>query len=377
MKPTEIYEMPSLSSSVWYQDFSEVLKDVFEFEFDLGGAAHDETDTKSLLVHTKLGFTSDGSRTVTVYALTFEDEPFAVMFTGGRGGRDKREFFITDKNIWTAARGYVLSVINSATSKNVQETDVNTELFTKFYGASFVKTDSGYRAIHNQHAHPVTESLIYDQKKASAAWNAVKSGLNGAWNGKNGEMDETKLATLKAYQAGVVGKAVLLDVKLSEEQHLFAASVVDDVAFAHVFQPNSKYIGWGLDAKPHPVGPASMLECYAEVAAGRHLDEDLSYVRDIAKTFGVSPERVVEMTYAFISIGGKSVVEQIVEAAPRDERVPVEMQEDYNSIAIAYRVMDNPDITRLYPSATATWAKRMVEKAEELAAVLRIVNPGI
>lgn len=378
MTPNEIYALPSLSTTLWYRDFSEVLPEVLNIEQEFGDPAYKELDTKSLLVHTKLAYTSDFSRTVTVFALTFEDKPFAVMFTGGRGGRDRREYFVTDPVVWKEARDYVQSVASSVLARDVTKAQADVELISKFYDATFVKTEAGYLAVNSNHAHPVTSALIYDQKKFTKVWREAKQdGLIRAWNDQKVETPEMRQAALAAYQAGVMGKAVRLDTKLSETQHLFAASAVDGVTFAYVFEPRSRYAGFGLNTKPWAVGPASMLECYAEIAEGRALDPDLSYIRDLVKTFDVSPEKAVEVVTAFIKDGGKGVPESLMAIAPRDERIPEQMDKDYNSIALAYRVIENPDVTRFWPAATNKWATELVEKAEVIASTMGMARPGV
>lgn len=377
MKPNDIYALPSLSSTLWYKDFCEVLPEVLNLEQDFGDAAYGELDTRSLLVHTKLDYTSDGSRSVTVFALTFDDKPFAVMFTGGRGGRDCREYYVTDPTTWKEARGYVLSITNEVAARNAPTAEPDAELRSQFYNATFVETETGFRAVNSSHAHPTTGTLIYDQKKFSKAWrDAKQDGLIDARADQNAETPEMRQATLQAYQAGVVGKPVLLDTKLSETQHLFAASTVDGITFAYVVEPRSKYAGWGLNTRPWAVGPSSMLECYAEIAAGRALDPDLSYIRDLAKTFDVSPEAAVEVVTGFITDGGKGVAERLMEIIHRDDRIPEEMDQDYSSIALAYRVIENPDVARFCPSATNKWATELVERAEVIASTMNMGKLG-
>ncbi|TLX17127.1 hypothetical protein [Rhizobium sp. MHM7A] len=378
MTPNEIYALPSLSSTLWYKDFSEVLPEVLNLEQEFGDPAYKDLDTKSLLVHTKLGYTSDGSRTVTVFALTFEDKPFAVMFTGGRGGRDRREYFVTDTAVWKEARGYVQSLTSNVLARDVPKAQADVELISEFYDTTFVKAATGYLAVNSKHAHPVTGALIYDQKQFTKVWRETKQdGLIRAWNDPKEETPEMRQAALEAYQAGVVGKAVQLNTQLSEEQLLFAASAVDGITFAYVVEPRSRYAAWGLNTTPWAVGPASMLECYAEIAAGRPLDPDLSYIRDLVKTFDVSPEAAVEVATAFITAGGKGVAERLMAITPRDDRIPEEMDQDYSSIALAYRVIENHDVTRFCPSATNTWATELVEKAEVIAATMRLSKPSV
>ena len=285
--------------------------------------------------------------------------------------------FVTDPTGWKEARSYVLSVTNDALARNIPTAQADVELLGKFYGAAFVVTTSGYRAVSSEHIHPITGALIYDQKIFSRAWrDAKQGGLIDTRTEQNAETPEVRRAVLEIYQAGVIGTTVLLDTKLSESQHLFAASAVDGVTFAYVFDPKSRYAGRGLNAMPWAIGPASMLECYAEIAEGRALDPDLSYVRDLAKVFDVSPEAAVEVTTAFITEGGKSVAERIMCIAPRDDRVPEVLDQDYGSIALAHRVVDNPDVTRFCPSATSKWATALVEKAEAIAATMRLPKLG-
>jgi hypothetical protein len=376
VKPSDIYALPSLSSTPWYRDFSEVLPEVLNVEQDFGDPTYAKLDTKSLLVHTKLGHTSDGSRAVTVYALTFEDKPFAVMFTAGRGGQDKRDYFVTDTAVWKEARNYVQSVVSEALALGVQKAQVDVELISDLYDATFVETETGYRAVNRKHAHPVTRALVYDQKKFAHAWREAKQSFPAAeWNDPQKETSEIKQAVLEAYLAGVVGTPVPLNTKLSEDQHLFAASVVDGFTFAYVFEPKSRYAGRGLNTTPWAVGPASMLECYREIAEGRTLDPDLSYIRDLVKTFGVSQDDAIKATTDFITEGGKGVAERLMAVLPRDQRVPEEMEKDYGSIALAYRVIENHAVMRLCPTTSVTWAASLVDKADTLSTMIRLSAP--
>lgn len=373
MTPDQIYALPSISTSLWYRDHSEVLSEVMMMEDDLGNLAFEEVDNKSLLVHRKMAYTSDGSRSVDVYALTFEDRPFAVMFTGGRGGRDIRDHFVTDAAVWKEARGYVDAIVTEMLARQVLTVKADEELISDFYDATFVETETGYRAVNRKHAHPVTKTLVYDQKKFAHAWRDSKQSFPATeWNDPKRETPEIKQAVLDTYLAGVVGAPVRLDTKLSEEQHLFAASVVDGLTFAFVFEPKSRYAGRGLNTTPWAVGPASMLECYREIAEGRALDPDLGYIRDLVKTFGVSQETAIEATTAFITDGGKGVAERLMAALPRDERVPEEMEKDYGSIALAYKVIENHAVLRLCPTASLKWAAELVDKADTLSTMIRL-----
>jgi hypothetical protein len=373
MTPDQIYALPSISSALWFKDHSEVLTEVLAMDDDLSNLAFEELDTKSLLVHRKMAYTSDGSRSVDVYALTFEDRPFAVMFTGGRGGSDVRDHFVTDAAVWKEARGYVNAIATETLARQVLTVKADEELISDFYDATFVETETGYRAVNRKHAHPVTRALVYDQKKFAQAWRDAKQSFPATeWNDPKRETPEIKRAVLETYLAGVVGPTVALDTKLSEEQHLFAASAIDGITFAFVFEPKSRYAGRGLNTTPWAVGPASMLECYKEMAEGRALDPDLGYIRDLVKTFGVSPDDAIKAATVFITDGGKGVAERLMAVLPRDARVPEEMEEDYNSIALAYRVIENHAVTRLCPSASLTWAASMVDKADTLSTMIRL-----
>jgi hypothetical protein len=272
----------------------------------------------------------------------------------------------------------VQSVASEVLARDIPKAQADAELISKFYGATFVETETGYRAVNSNHTHPVTGALIYDQKKFSHAWRDAKQAFPATeWNNPQKETPEIKQAVLETYLAGVVGTPVRLDTKLSEGQHLFAASEVDGITFAYVFEPKSRYAGRGLNTTPWAVGPASMLECYREIAEGRALDPDLSYIRDLAKTFAVSSEAAVEAATTFITSGGKGVPEHLMTVTPRDERIPEEMDEDYHSIALAYRVIDNPDVTRFWPAATKKWATELANKAETIAAVMKLSQPGV
>ena len=373
MTPDQIYALPSISSAPWYKDYSEVLTEVLVMEDDLGNLAFEELDTKSLLVHRKMAYTSDGSRSVDVYALTFEDRPFAVMFTAGRGGKDVRDHFVTDASVWMEAREYVNAIATAMLARQVLTVKPDEELVSDFYDATFVETETGYRAVNRKHAHPVTKALVYDQKKFAHAWRDEKQLFPATeWNSPQKETAEIKQAVLDAYLAGVVGTRVPLNTKLSEEQHLFAASVVDGLTFAFVFEPKSRYAGRGLNTTPWAVGPASMLECYREIAEGRALDPDLGYIRDLVKTFGVSEADAIAATTAFITNGGKGVAERLMAVLPKDERVPEEMEKDYDSIALAYKVIENHAVLRLSPTASLKWAAGLVDKADTLSTMIRL-----
>ncbi len=371
MTPEEIYEARSISSTPWHRDFSEVVPEVLKIDIDFDTAQRRKPDSKNLIVHLKLNQPFDGHKSVNVYALTFEDKPFAIMFTGGRSGADERKHFVTDASTWMEARNYIQSVSTEIAALALPAAQTDAELLQNFHGASFINTEDGLIVVDSRYAHPSHGTLIYDQKKFKDAWRRlIQTGLVDSWKQTKSATPEMWNACLFVYRVGLVGETINLDMTISESQQLFAASVIDDVTFAHAFNPKPSFRDHDFYPTAWPVGPGSMLECYKEISEGRALNADLPYIRDLVKSTSVTEKTAIEITTDFITNGGANVLERIASVLPKDERVP-ECIIPYNSGAMAFLIVDDPSLTRFCPYVTETWAQKFTARASTIASAMK------
>jgi len=374
MTPNELYALPPISVEAWHDCHNEVVEEVLQLDgLDHGYEQIEDNDEGRLVVHKKLHHNVDGERGVTFYALYFDNDPFALMFTGGRGGRDARDSYVTNAAAWKMARAYALEYINRSVGPEDRVTPGDEELASQYYGASVVRFGDEVRLVASDEASPFSGNPVYDMKKFEATFDAVIRPL-GKEIGYEGGLSDPRMmeAGLKAFRSGVLGDMVELDIDLGRGDRIVAASEVDGHTFAYVANTNGRYFTWAREITPHMVGPASMLECYADYAAGRPISPDCHYVREAAEAFGAEPEAVHRELLDFLAAGGRSMAERIVETMPRDERVPERLTHGYASFAIAHMLLDNPDLRRFcsggYPSH---------KKAQELVDLARELDEGI
>ena len=370
MTPNEFYALPAISVEPWHAGYDGVVQDVMGLDEWYGAAelfeAHEDD---RIVVHQKLHHNVDGERGVTVYALYFDEKPFALVFTGGRGGRDTRDAFVTDPEAWRLAREHALAILSRSVGFEGVVLSADEELTGHYYGAHVARFGDEIRLVSSSDVHPISRNPVYDMKKFDAAFDADVRPLGKEIGYENGLADPRMLqAGIKAFRAGVLGDRIDLDVDLGDGHRMVAASVVDAQTFAHVVNANGRYFTWARDIKPKMVGPASMLACYADFAAGRPIDPGCPYVMEAAEAFGADPGTVHRELEDFLATGGRSMAERIVSRMPRDERVPGTLTYGYETFAIAHMMLDNPDLRRFcidgYPDLRQ--ARELVEKAREL-----------
>lgn len=368
MTPNELYAIPATSISNWYDDYSTVVEDVLQLDPIDPDFVSESKDAVLLQVHDKLYFYEDGERGVSIYALYYDGHPFALMFTGGRGGRDSRTPVVTDMARWQQARDYVLAMINRNVSFDGHVAGPDDEIASGYYIARLARFGDEIRLVSSDDVHRFTGNPVYDNKRFREVFDTDVRALGGRIGYEDGLADPRMMtAGIEAFRAGVIGSFVPLDIDLGGSR-IIAASEIDGQTFAHVMNTTGKYFTWAKGSKAHMVGPASLLECYANIAAGQPVTTDCRYVQEAAAAFGADPSVVYTALMDFLNEGGRSIAERIIGAMPRDERVPESLTYGYSSFAAGFMVMDNPDLSRFmsngYPNAKQ--AEELVAQATDL-----------
>jgi hypothetical protein len=370
MTPNDFYALPSTSTDPWFDSHC-IVGEIMEID-----GWHDlEDEIKAIdqgrfVVHEKLHFDEDGERGVSVYALEFDNAPFAILFPGGRGGRDSRDAFVTDPKAWQAARDHAVTLINRQI-KPSRVVDAGTELGTGYYNAKIAKFGEEVRLVAVDDVHPLTGNPVYDRKKFDAHFDKFVRPL-GAKIGIERGMDDPRLmeAGFAAFRAGVLGETIDLDIDLGSGTRIVSASVVDGQTFVYQVRTAGKGYGWARSMDPHMVGPASMIYCFADIAAGRALDPRGAYVLEAAEAFGADPDDIHRELVDFVANGGRCMAERIVAMLPDDPRVPASLTVGRESFTIAHMVLANPSLIGFcadgYPDLQQ--AKELVAKAAELDA---------
>lgn len=370
MTPDEFYALPPIDSDLWYSHYTELAIEVLQLEaLDHDRSGLERHDTGQLAVHQKLHHDVDGDRGVSVYALYFQGQPFALMFTGGRSGRDSRTQVVTNAVLWKEARKYAMAVM-TAEAKPVEISPSDEELTDYYYGSRIARFGDEVRLVADHDVDPLSKKPVYDRKKFDETFDTVIRPLGKAYGFEEGLANPKMLAeAIKVFRSGVLGKKIDLDIDLGDGNRIVAASVVEGQTFAHVADTRGKYYSWarhGVTSKM--VGPASMLECYRDIAANRPIGVDSAYVLEASEAFGADPAAVRDEVDDFLRNGGTSMIERIILRLPRDERVPVTLTLDPEVFTIGFLLVENPDLRRFcadgYPDADQ--AQKLVDKAFEI-----------
>lgn len=324
MTPDEFYALPPNSSEPWYEQYTEIAVEVLQLEgLDYNHSELERHDTDQLAVHQKLHHDVDGNRGVSVYALYFQNQPFALMFTGGRSGRDSRTPVVTNASLWSEARKYAMAVM-TADVRPSEISPSDEELTEYYYGSRIARFGDEVRLVAEHDVDPLSKKPVYDRKKFDETFDAAIRPLGKAYGFEEGLANPKMLAeAIKVFRSGVIGEKIDLDIDLGDGNRIVAASVVEGQTFAHVADTRGKYYSWARHGvTSRMIGPASMLDCYRDIAAGRAIGVDSAYVREASETFGVDPSMVLEEVDDFLHNGGTSMIERIILRMPRDERVP-------------------------------------------------------
>jgi hypothetical protein len=372
MTPNELYALPHISADYWYNQYTEVAVEVLQLKgISYDTRALERHDTDQLVVHDKLHHNIDGNRGVSVYALFFEQRPFALLFTGGRGGRDSRTPVVTDATTWSQARKYAMAVMTADEVPTGGITARDEELTDHYYGSQIARFNGEVRLVAEHDVNPLTKSPVYDRKKFDETFDAVIRPLGNEIGYEDGLSDPRMMQeALNVFRSGVLGDKIDADIDLGDGNRIVAVSVLEGQTFAHVADTRGKYYSWARrGVLPRMVGPASMLECYRDLLAGREITTGNAYVLEASEAFGADPSDVLEEVVDFLRNGGTSMAERIILRMPRDERVPVELTLDPEVFTLGFMVVANPDLLRFctdgYPDLEE--AQKVVDKAGELA----------
>lgn len=370
MTPDEFYALRNISSEPWYDQYTEIAVEVLQLE-GLGYNHSDleRHDTDQLAVHQKLHHDVDGSRGVSVYALYFQNQPFALMFTGGRSGRDSRTPIVTNASLWSEARKYAMAIM-TADVRPSKISPSDEELTESYYGSSIARFGDEVRLVADHDVDPLSKKPVYDRKKFDETFDAAIRPLGKAYGFEEGLANPKMMAeAIKVFRSGVLGEKIDLDIDLGDGNRIVAASVVEGQTFAHVADTRGKYYSWARHGvTSRMIGPASMLECYRDIAAGKAIGGDNTYVREASEAFGADPAAVRDEVDDFLRNGGTPMIERIILRMPRDERVPATLTLDTEAFTVGFLVLDNPDLRRFcadgYPDARQ--ARELVDKALEI-----------
>ncbi|MBY3432946.1 hypothetical protein HFN89_01980 [Rhizobium laguerreae] len=359
MTPNEFYALPFISADYWRRHHIDIAIEVLQLEgVDYDPHRLEEFDSDRLVVHEKLHHDIDGTRGVSLYAFYLDAQPFALMFTGGRGGRDSRKAVITNATLWCHARTYALSVMSAGLKPKDDIVAADQEFTDHFYGSRVARFgDGSVRLVAWHDVNPLTKNPVYDRTKFDESFDALIRPL--------GEKVGHEQA-IEVFRSGVLGDKIDVDIDLGDGKRIVAVSVVDGQTFAHVADIQGKHYSWARQGvEPRMLGPASLLDCYRDLDAGKDITLDHAYVREAAETFGAEPAAVLEETMDFIKNGGTSMAERIILRMPRDVRVPETLTSDHEVFTLGYMVLDNPDLRRFccdgYPDAEQ--ARKIAEMA--------------
>ncbi|MCV9964023.1 hypothetical protein OIU34_19265 [Pararhizobium sp. BT-229] len=370
MTPDEFYALPPISSDYWYNQYTGIAIEVLQLEgLDYDRNALERHDADQLAVHQKLHHDVDGDRGVSVYTLYFRNQPFALMFTGGRSGRDSRTPVVTNATLWSEARKYAMAVM-TADVKPAEISPSDKELTEHYYGSRIARFGEDVRLVADHDVDPLSKKPVYDRKKFDETFDAVIRPLGKAYGYEEGLANPKMLAeAIKVFRSGVLGEKIELDIDLGDGNRIVAASAVEGQTFAHVADTRGKYYSWARQGvTSRMIGPASMLECCRDIAAGKRIDVDSAYVREASEAFGADPATVRDEVEDFLRNGGTSMIERIILRMPRDERVPATLTLDPEAFTVGFLLVDNPDLRRFcadgYPDPEQ--AQKLVDKALEI-----------
>jgi len=371
MTPNEFYAIPAMREAPWFDDYSSVTEEVLELDslWEASDQARELGATR-LVVHHKLHHDVDGERGVSVYALYFDGKPFALMLTGGRGGRDSRDAVVTDTALWNGAKEYVQSFLNRVHEFRGATADPDAELTNHYYGAQVVRFGEEVRLVSSDDVNPLTGNPVFDEKKYRDAFDRVIRPLGDRIGYDDGLSDPRMLASaLDVLRSGVLGHVVPLDIEVRGGRRIFAASACDGQAFVHSVDTGGKYYTWFRTRRTKMMGPETLLECYAFLAEGRPPGPDCAYVAEASAAFGAERRVVHDALCAFLLEGGPGLASRIVSAMPRDGRVPDTIVDGYDTFALGFMVLDNPGLTRFcsdgYPDQDQ--AREIVATARKIA----------
>lgn len=381
MKPSELYAHPSTDIEPWFEGYSRIVGEVLqidELENDYSDLRHlRETDNGQFQVHQKFYHNVDGERGVGIYALYFDGKPFAYAMTGGRGGQDARDQYVTDGETWEIARAFVVEALHKKVEMQHDLVSEDSDVIYGFYGTFIARFGDEPRLVDVDNVNPFTGTPVYDMEKFTSVFDATCRPLGEKIGYEKGLKDPEMLrAGIEAFRAGVLGDRVDVDIELSHGDRIVAVSVIEKQTFAHIIKQHGGWFTWAREITPKMIGPASLAECYAEHSAGRAIDPECAYIREAAAAFGADPISIQKEVSDYIVRGGANLAERIVRLLPRHPDVPESIKHGVEIFALAHLVTADPKIRRFceggYPSErqarelVAECAKRAEEMKSEM-----------
>ncbi len=372
MKASELYAQRPISVTNWFENQGEVVGEVLHIDGIDYLPGYDQiaaTDEGRFKVHEKFYYNEDGERGVGIYALYFEGKPFAFAMTGGRGGRDAREQYVTDAETWKSARAYAIEAIHNQVQVEHEVVSPEDDIIFGHYGAFIAQFGDEHRLVDAKNLNPFTGTPVYDMKKFTSAFDEVCRPLGKKIGFENGLKDpEMFKAGVAAFRSGVLGDRIDVNIDRSNNHRIIAVSVVEGQTFTHTINTYGKYFTWARDISSQMVGPASLAECFADYAAGRTVRADCAYVEEAAAAFGADPVEVQKEVMDYIKWGGMNMAERIVTLLPRHPEVPETIHYATELFTLGHLIVANPSLQRFcedaYPNLEK--AREIVAKLEEL-----------
>jgi len=172
ISPNDIYALPSIERSGWYDHHQNLMEKAFGFDLysDLDYSAAEQAGDDRLMVDTKLTFHVDlgGSRSSSVYAVSLDGKPFGVFVASGRGEADHGAFFVTDKDLHREARAHLARWRHETGWTKFVDADATVPGIASFYGTSLAKSGVGYRLAQPEHV-AADGNLVFDAEAFRSA----------------------------------------------------------------------------------------------------------------------------------------------------------------------------------------------------------------
>lgn len=372
MKPSELYAHPASTIEPWFGGYSDVVEEVLQLEsLDYLPGYEDlkQNDDGRFDVHQKFYHNVDGERGVGIYALYFDGQPFSYAMTGGRGGRDSREQYVTDIETWKCARAYVVDILNRQEHFNQEVVSPEDDIIFGHYGAFIAQFGDEHRLVDIDNLNPLTGTPVYDMEKFTSFFDEVCRPLGKEIGYEKGLKDPQMLeAGIAAFRAGVLGTRIDVDIERSSGRRIIAVSVVEGQTFTHTINTYGNYFTWAREISPKMIGPASLAECFSDYANGRPVRKDCAFVKEAATAFDADPEKVLREVVEFIKFGGMSMAERIISVMPRHPEIPETIEHGVALFTLGHLIVANPSIQRFceggYPDVKK--AREIVAKLDEL-----------
>lgn len=176
MRPTEFYALPTKRSEPWHRSY-ETLATLFDDEtltHELERESAATAGAEGLAFEQKLFTSTDGERSVSYEAATFEGRPFAIVVRSGRGGEDNKSRHVTDVATYEAARAYVEGwrARGTGLDADVAPADEDLDILWGTYGHAVMARSGGVGLVPVDH---IAESgkLLFDRDAFDVAFDGT------------------------------------------------------------------------------------------------------------------------------------------------------------------------------------------------------------